>query len=381
MAGIVNEAYTLDVNAQEAGAAEASVNVRAWDSTSPTPVQRINKTTDANGDITSTIITAEIHSITGTSTRATTILNPIKIRALKWTLNIEEISINLGAPSAQTFFMSVNPNITESNQTTVNGYIGFSINDTLGTILLDNAPWDKNRLYDRVQSVSIDSPAESVANGQAVETVDGTNYTLRYDMTIENFTFDGLGASYTGSNWTLQTDGSVQNVTITGDVTITTDVANLTDVTINGNVVCDISTLPISLSWTNVTVTGDVTNNSTGALTINAVNSSITTSEPGTGGGQVNIVQSAQVELTGLVIGSEVRAYVGTNPATSVEIAGIEAVVSSTFAFAQSEAGNSGYIRIVKEDQEDVFLPITYSAADQSIPIQQRFDRNFNNPP
>ena len=60
MAGIVNEAYTLDVNVQEGGAAEATVNVRAWNTDD---VSVLDKTTDMNGNITSTVLIAEEHAL------------------------------------------------------------------------------------------------------------------------------------------------------------------------------------------------------------------------------------------------------------------------------------------------------------------------------
>lgn len=384
MAGIVNEAYTLDVNVQEGGAAEASVNIRAWDSTSPTPVQRVNKTTDANGDVTSTSITAEIHSITATSTRATTVLNPIKIRALKWPLNIEEISINLSSPSKQTFFMSTNTNLTQTNQTTVNGYTGFSINHSGETITLNAGTWNEERLYDRVQSEAITNPQQATVQGQALQTVDGVNFTQRYEVFINGIQFDGNFASYNGNDWTIQgVGGNVIETTITGNLIITTADADLTDVTVNGNITVSIAggAGTDTLNWTRVTCTGTVSNaNASRDLDINATDCTITAGDPGTGPGQTNIIQSAQVELTGLIVGSEVRAYVGTDPATSVEIDGVETTVGTTFSFSQSEAGNNGYIVIFKTDYEDVFLPITYSASNQSIPVQQRFDRTYKNP-
>ena len=48
MAGVVNRAYTLEVNVQEAGAPEQSVNVRAWNA-ADTSV--LDKTTDVDGDV------------------------------------------------------------------------------------------------------------------------------------------------------------------------------------------------------------------------------------------------------------------------------------------------------------------------------------------
>jgi hypothetical protein len=84
------------------------------------------------------------------------------------------------------------------------------------------------------------------------------------------------------------------------------------------------------------------------------------------------------VQLTGLQANTEVRAYRGTDPATSTEIAGIEST-SGSFSFTQSFAGESGYIIIASLGYENINLPITYSATDVSFPIQQRVDRNYTN--
>jgi hypothetical protein len=83
--------------------------------------------------------------------------------------------------------------------------------------------------------------------------------------------------------------------------------------------------------------------------------------------------------MTDLKAGSEVRAYVGTDPLTCTEIAGIESCGTS-FTFDHNVGGQAGYIRIISLGYIDIYLPITYQSANQSIPIQQRIDRQYNNP-
>lgn len=79
--------------------------------------------------------------------------------------------------------------------------------------------------------------------------------------------------------------------------------------------------------------------------------------------------------LTGLKEGSEVRAYLGTDPATSVEVAGIENSGTS-FAFTHSVTGD-GYIQIIAMGWNPLQLPVTFTAVDKEIPIQQVIDRNY----
>jgi hypothetical protein len=85
--------------------------------------------------------------------------------------------------------------------------------------------------------------------------------------------------------------------------------------------------------------------------------------------------------FTDLIPGSEVRAYTGSqyDPLSAVEIGGTESSGTS-FAFQHSSGGVSGYVQIITNDSLPITLPITYLAADQSIPIQQSIDRQYSNP-
>ncbi len=120
-------------------------------------------------------------------------------------------------------------------------------------------------------------------------------------------------------------------------------------------------------------------NNSGGAVTINVSGGgSVPTIRNGTGA-STNVVAAANVTLTGLQSGSEVRAYVGTDPSTSTEIGGTESSGTS-FNFSQSVGGQQGYIVVHALGYNSIYLPVTYSGSDVSIPIQQVLDRTYNNP-
>lgn len=91
-------------------------------------------------------------------------------------------------------------------------------------------------------------------------------------------------------------------------------------------------------------------------------------------------LDTVPVTLTNLVPGSEVRAYVGEDPATAVEIAGVESSGTS-FSFNHSVAGQVGYIRVFALDyQPVVYNPYTYSINPAELLVQQVFDRNYANP-
>ena len=87
---------------------------------------------------------------------------------------------------------------------------------------------------------------------------------------------------------------------------------------------------------------------------------------------------SALVTLEGLIAGSEIRAYTGTDPATAVEIGGIESSGTS-FSFSQTATGIDGYIVVFALGYIAQRIPITYSAADATLPIQQQIDRQYEN--
>lgn len=124
------------------------------------------------------------------------------------------------------------------------------------------------------------------------------------------------------------------------------------------------------------TINAAIYNNSGGSITLNiSGGGSVPTFRNGTGA-STTIIAAANVTLTGLKADSEVRAYVGINPATATELSGIESTGTS-YTFAQSVAGQSGYIQIFHVNYQPVYLEIVYSGSDTSIPIQQITDRQY----
>ena len=388
MTATVNEEWTWDVTAREAGAVEAGVRIYTWDTLQTVDV---DQTTDAGGVIPQQQVRQNQYNDSGAGF-ATTGFNPYRIRALKYGLNMFGVDQNFEAPTRNTFFLSVNPSITEAVKATVDAYTGITYNHTVDSVTLDGTgitPVNNvDRLYDHTQTEAVDVPQYDFL--EIMSTGDGQNYTLQYALFIIGFDMDYQSRSITMAPgraviWQGSITGPISNLTVTGDVALEAQ-TDMTNVTINGDMSFDFGAANVVLDFTNVTVTGDMVNDGTGTLTINSLSgSSLTTSEPGTGAGQINIVATNQLELTGLVVGSEVRPYVGgtsTQPELATEIpGGIENVPSSTYAFSQNEAGNVGYIRIVLETYEDETIDLTYANNDQSIPVNQRFDRNFKNPP
>lgn len=92
-------------------------------------------------------------------------------------------------------------------------------------------------------------------------------------------------------------------------------------------------------------------------------------------------LDTSTLSFTGLQPGSEVRCYTGSDPASAVEIGGIESTSGSTFSFSHSSGGSVGFIRIFALGYQPVtYDPFTFSSSDQSILVQQVVDRNYSNP-
>lgn len=83
--------------------------------------------------------------------------------------------------------------------------------------------------------------------------------------------------------------------------------------------------------------------------------------------------------LTGFPTGTEIHAYLGANPETAIEIAGVE-YSGATFSFTHTAGGSAGFITFVKRGLKFFKLPITYQTSDVSIPIFLDPDLGYNNP-
>ena len=119
-------------------------------------------------------------------------------------------------------------------------------------------------------------------------------------------------------------------------------------------------------------------NDSGGAVTINVSGGGSTPSVKNGTGASTTIVAGANVTITGLQPGSEVRAYVGTDPATATEVAGVESSGTS-FSFAQAVAGQAGYLVVHALGYLPIRLELVYAASDQTLPVQQQVDRQYQN--
>lgn len=121
-------------------------------------------------------------------------------------------------------------------------------------------------------------------------------------------------------------------------------------------------------------------NNSGGAVTLNVVGGGTTPTVRNEAGASTTVNSNVSVTMTGLVDNTEVRVY---SAGTTTELAGTDAAVDGTtndrsFTFSVG-SGTAVDIRIhaIAYEHEDV---LGYSTlTDASIPVKQRFDRNYEN--
>ena len=127
------------------------------------------------------------------------------------------------------------------------------------------------------------------------------------------------------------------------------------------------------------TTNAAIYNNSGGTVTLNITSGDSPTFRDGTGS-TTNIVASYSITLEGVKANSEIRVYVGTDPATATELDGIENS-GTTFTFSHNVPGSQGYIRIINFDYQAFDLPITFTTeATRNITVQQIPDRVARNP-
>jgi hypothetical protein len=84
--------------------------------------------------------------------------------------------------------------------------------------------------------------------------------------------------------------------------------------------------------------------------------------------------------LTGLVAGSEVRAYTGTDPATAVELTATESS-GTTFPINHTGGAVAGFIVVRKSDYKFLKISVSYESASSSLPVSQQPDPWYVNPP
>lgn len=213
-------------------------------------------------------------------------------------------------PSNVVFTALPDNSITETNKATVDAY----------TIISNG-----ERLYDRSKSWTFDNFDDQfpTQGGLLVEAVGEQLNLNAVSLVIDGAAAQAFSVNQTG-NGTITIDAGTKltrttngfgTITSTGTITIE-DTTDVDDWTLDGNVLIndalDLTNVHITgnlgintganstLNFSNVTVDGNITNDDAShTLTINSTNgSSLTTTDPGTGNGETNIVQTVPIKVT-----------------------------------------------------------------------------------
>ena len=305
--------------------------------------------------------------------------------------------LSLGSATTAVYFSDANRNINFQDMfVTYDDFNRIEIRNAASTVILDSCsfsfiPRDTSLIASQY------APASPRGNFQVVNdalvTINGCSFT---DMGTFQFL---ANTSISGSTFRRCNQITANGCTINGESLITrsndvtgallvtspSDLANVSFVNFTNNTVAIKITTAGTYNFNGLQFSGNtwqVDFTGTGSCIIIPSNESNVAQDKvtATGGGTISVQSPAvNVELTGLKSGSEVRAYVGTNPATSTEVGGIESS-STTFTFSQSVGGQDGYIIIHALGYVSIYLPITYASTNVSIPIQQALDRTYNNP-
>lgn len=193
-------------------------------------------------------------------------------------------------------------------------------------------------------------------------THNASNLTDNVNLLEVRCTVDG---SYTRSY-------TVRDVASSGDYTLHRRL-DMADCTVDGTLTF---TVAGTYYLTDCTI-GTVVNTSGGSVTIEPIGS--TTIATNTGPNITINVAATTYELTGLVSGTEVRVYTGTDPSTATLVAGTESSGTS-FSFTNNYAGQDGYIMVFALGYLPIKISLTFPSTTTSVPIQQSIDRIYNNP-
>jgi hypothetical protein len=379
MASVLYRKWSWNLNIQKSNVNQSNVKTVVWDDDSSTSI--ISTLTDASGNISEQIITESIYTITNVTTISTDSKTPHVISCVKYGLTPFSLNINFVDKRNDTFYMTDNIYLTETDKSLVSAYTGISINHTTDNIDL-TTNHTINELYDYSQNEAYDSPQKDFPIG-IIKTSDGINYISYYSIDFSLGIFDGLSNNIQVPSFSL-TDGSLKDINIIGNGDISsTSVTSFTNLTING-------TLNFSISG-EFTFDGGgidtVTNTSGGNVIIHLSNgSSINTNT----GPNITIIKDVDLVIGGLRENTEVRIY---KKSDGTILDGIENVTETDFVKNSVQYYKFTYtfnatvlegIEIEVAVYNIQYIPIfgNYTLTSTYVywPFTQQYDRNYKNP-
>ena len=211
-----------------------------------------------------------------------------------------------------------------------------------------------SEIYDYCQSqLALDA---NMDEPEFLTSQDGVTFTFADDWDV---ILDASGKIGTATGKTLVFGGTgvlqmldirntIDNLTVSGDLDID-EAVTLTGCTVTGDATINTGGND-TLTFDGVTISGDTTNDGSNTLTINATNSSLTTSEPGTAAGEVDIQNIVNLNVTvqdssGSAI-QDARVYIKDSGGTQLvnALTNSSGVVTTTYNYISDEA-ISGFVR------------------------------------
>ena len=211
-----------------------------------------------------------------------------------------------------------------------------------------------SEIYDYCQSqLALDA---NMDEPEFLTSQDGVTFTFADDWDV---ILDASGKIGTATGKTLVFGGTgvlqmldirntIDNLTVSGDLDID-EAVTLTGCTVTGDATINTGGND-TLTFAGVTISGDTTNDGSNTLTINATNSSLTTSEPGTAAGEVDIQNIVNLNVTvqdssGSAI-QDARVYIKDSGGTQLvnALTNSSGVVTTTYNYISDEA-ISGFVR------------------------------------
>ena len=204
--------------------------------------------------------------------------------------------------------------------------------------------------------------------------------------TISGATFNGMGDFTCGSSVSgaatfslasgskvVSNGSNLDGSVINGDLEINDD-RDYSNITVNGDIRINTG-VNSTVAYSNVRWTGDLTNTGSNTLTINSSNgTSGTTSETGTGAGQVNIVSSATLSVVVNQTGCDVVILAA---GTNTVLASVDAQAGNTFAYGYS-SGSAVDIGVIKQGfTVNYTYNFALTGANATLPINLLPDRAY----
>jgi hypothetical protein len=265
-----------------------------------------NEALDGNGQVGELILRAgQYRSATG-NTRTDETPHTIKVRCYGYLF--QEFPVDIDARTV-TNLSQIENNFVVANESTAGAYTGITVNGSAETITV-SSNHTIQEVYDYCNWWATQSA--NMQYDMPLTSADGNTFILanNWDMILNGGSItSGTGKTllFSGTG-ILQMDGeTANNVAVSGGDVHLESVTDLTGMTIADDLRIDTGANS-TLSFTAMNVSGDVWNDDAShTLTINAVTSTLSAGDPGTGNGQTNIQNAVSLTITGLETGARVR--------------------------------------------------------------------------